>query len=332
MWLSPRFEGSKQMLQLWNMQIKPADTGQPNCLNSAHAGHPPAGQSHGSKADGTSPAQHYPIGHHLIHLCPSHQGRPVAAQQYNMSVPSSNAQGSLVANHSPGQHIRAGSHLQPGHQMRASAADPQFKGCTHPSPPGQARVLLRPKAPAALPQPGMDLSTGCLHLQAIGKPVQMGGDAGPTSMAIGKQIKKLSGQKRIAEQAPQLTPAVKQPKLVKVLDRPKPDHYPSVATWSQTSLTFRLQLLALAEPDLWNPATAISVRTLEEVDASLAIGFNLWRHSRIPVRQPVQSHRLDLLQEYRAKGCPLKGKAMEDIVTKYHQLLKAPGSVTRPLH
>lgn len=148
----------------------------------------------------------------------------------------------------------------------------------------------------------------------MSKPVQLG--------AISKRTKKLTGQKRIAELEPLLTPALKRSKRVNVPDRPKPEHYQSVSTWGQTSLTCRLQLLALAEPDLWNPATAISVRTLEEVDAALAIGFNIWRHSVFPAKQLVESHQQDLLQTYRAKDCPLKGKPLEDIVMKYHQLLR----------
>ena len=59
---------------------------------------------------------------------------------------------------------------------------------------------------------------------------------------------------------------------------------------------------------------------------SLAIGFVIWRNSILPTRQLVQPYQLDLLQQYQARGCPLKGELMEDILIQYYQLVMAKES------
>ena len=226
------------------------------------------------------------------------------------AVATSFSSGSLaIANRAPGPFH--------GHQ---TGVRPRRVGQSNPLPSGPARVVLRPAIVAAPLLPFTDHSSGCTDPWAISRPVQT------ALKASHKRIPQLTGQKRIAEQTLKLKPSLKQSKLVKVPDRPKPEHYQSMSTWCQSSLTCRLQLLALAEPELWNPATAISIRTLEEVDASLAIGFDIWRNSIFPTRQLVQPHQLDLLRQYQARGCPLKGERMEDILIKYHQLVTARGS------
>jgi hypothetical protein len=106
-------------------------------------------------------------------------------------------------------------------------------------------------------------------------------------------------------------------------NQPKPPCFQSVGTWSQASLACKLHLLALAEPDLWNPATSFSIRTMEEVAASLAIGFDIWPETSFPSRQVMKPHHDRLLNLYRDRGKPLGQRLPADIVQEWKQAAKS---------
>lgn len=112
-------------------------------------------------------------------------------------------------------------------------------------------------------------------------------------------------------------------KAKKVLDRPKPACFQSVSTWGQASIAYKIHLLALAEPTSWNPATAVSCRTIEEMTAALAIGFGIMPESSHPARQQIGPYQKQLLQDYEKRGRLLTDRSLVDIVAAWQQQQQA---------
>jgi hypothetical protein len=241
--------------------------------------------------------------------------------------------------------LASGSTNLPSHSKRArvlqSMPSSQARpGQTHPSRPVWA---LLPLTDSALPGAGQSQPStqGQGHLQpALANEVAAAEDSvrmpvmtHSASLGAG-QSHSIQGQGR-HQPAPANEVAVTMPGVRKVRAKatkqkqqapshPKPACFQSVSTWGQASLSYKLHLLALVEPEQWNPASA-QRRLVSEVTASLAIGFNLWPNSSFPCRQPVQPHQLQLLQDYKSRGQPLNKRPLADIVAEFHKLKASQG-------